>query len=240
MTTSNVAPHTFERYASNQHLQNLDGQIAAQLMFMYEKAVAFEAPVILELGTATGASTAMFTAACEKRSGRCVSVDIADCATASDSSLWQFVQQDSANIQGVLAKAPHLKAGIDVLYIDSLHTREHVTKELTGWWPYMKRDSWIIFDDVDANPYRRGQRKDNFWHEVQWSGIHDYVLEFFHSNEDSCRLSIIYGSTGLACLKKLSDMGTKPNAAAPIRHRRNTAFDVLRFRPRSFVRRLFS
>ena len=74
-------------------------------------------------------------------------------------------------------------------------TLVHVEKELTVWYPYMNELSWIYFDDVDSNPYRNGNRKDNFRREVSRDEIHDYVKSFFYANEDDLYLDIMYGST---------------------------------------------
>jgi hypothetical protein len=139
----------------------------------------------------------------------------------SDSKRWYFIQSDSTDVDNILSKAPFLKKGIDILYIDSYHTREHVEKELALWYPYMNSKSWIFFDDIDSNPYRKGNVKDSYTAEVNLDEIHEFVKSFFYANEDSLYLNMQYGSTGLACLYKLSAKGTKPNEAKPIIHRRN-------------------
>src|SRR6266542_1318030 len=212
--------HRFEEYALAEYSQCLDGKNASQLMFMYRRAMEKSSPVILELGTAKGQATTVFLQACEETLGRLVSVDIVDCSDISYSSKWQFLQSNSLNVGFILSKAPYLKDGIDILYIDSKHSRSHVEKELTSWYPYMNERSWIFFDDVDSNPYRKGNRKDDATAEVNWDEIHEYVKSFFYANEDSLYLDIMYGSTGLACLYKLSSKGTTPSKARPIVHRK--------------------
>ena len=226
---------SFEKHASREYVPGLEGEIATQLMLMYRKAVEKSSPLILELGTATGQSTAVFLQACQEKDGRLVSVDIADCSQVSDSSTWQFVQSDSTDVDFILSRAPCLKDGIDILYIDSLHRKDHVKKELTGWYPYMNKQSWIFLDDVDANPYRKGNRKDKLSWEVAWDEIHEYVQSFFYANEDSLYLSVMYGSTGLACLYKLSPKGTMPQEAKSIVHRRKNVLSMLRHSPRSML-----
>ena len=142
------------------------GRLATQLMRMYRIARVMSNPVILELGTDTGASATVFLQACEEADGRLVSVDIRDCSDVCTSSRWNFVQCDSVDIDFVLSRAPHLRDGIDILYVDSMHRKSHVEKELMGWYPFMTQGAHIFFDDVDSNPYRKGQRKDNFFAEV--------------------------------------------------------------------------
>jgi len=227
--------HRFEELASFENVPGLQGCAATQLLFMYRKSIQFHTPVILELGTATGTSTTVFLQACEEKDGRLVSVDIADCSHLSDSGKWQFVKSDSTDVESILASAPILGNGIDVLYIDSLHHKDHVEKELTSWYPYMSEKSWIFFDDVDSNPYRKGNRKDSFFSEVCCDEIHDYVKSFFYANADSTNLSIVYGSTGLACLQKSSPVGTKPIAPRHTVRRRKTPFNILRYNPRMIL-----
>ena len=99
----------------------------------------FKNPVILELGVDKGLSTTVFLQACRMKNGNLVSVDIRDCSEISDSKYWTFVQSDSTDVDNILSKAPFLKEGIDVIYIDSLHNKDHVKKELNSWYPYMKK-----------------------------------------------------------------------------------------------------
>lgn len=214
--------HAFREYADAEYAEGLNGKIATQLMRMYRRAREMRSPVVLELGTAKGASATVFLQACEETEGRLVSVDIADCSDISKSSRWQFVQSDSSKIQFILSQAPYLADGIDILYIDSLHSPDHLKKELVGWYPYLNERSWIFFDDVDSNPYRKGNRKDDVKAEAAWDEIHEYVKSFFYANEESLYLEIMYGSTGLACLLKLSPKGTIPNKEKQIIHRKRS------------------
>jgi SAM-dependent methyltransferase/predicted O-methyltransferase YrrM len=224
MITSSIKTkyHSFDEYALVEATPGLAGEVATQLMWMYRNTVEKSKPVVLELGTDQGMATTVFLQACEEKDGTLVSVDIADCSDVSGSPKWQFVQSDSVNVDYILSKAPHLNRGIDILYIDSLHTPAHVRKELTGWYPYLNAGSWIFFDDVDSHPYRKGNRKDNRSAEVAWDQIHDFVKCFFYANENSLQLNILYGSTGLACLRKLSPRGTIPANANSIPHRTNS------------------
>jgi predicted O-methyltransferase YrrM len=212
--------HTFEEYKNVEYAKGLQGKDATQLMLMYRTAKDLTNPVILELGTGKGASTTLFLQACEENNGRLVSVDIKDCSDISKSNRWKFVKSGSTDIDFILSQAPYLRNGIDILYIDSLHIKSHVEKELTGWYPFMNKGSHIFFDDVDSNPYRKGQRKDNLNDEIEWDKIREYIEEFFYSNEDDLYLDIMFGSTGLAHLYKISPIGTLPQEAKPLIHRR--------------------
>lgn len=228
--------HSFEEFESAEYTPGLDGKIATQLMFMYGKAINKKTPLILELGVDKGLSTTVFLQACEDKNGKLVSVDIKDCSDISGSERWQFVQSDSTDVEYVLSQAPELKDGIDIIYIDSMHAKDHVQKELTRWFPYMKEHSWIFFDDVDSNPYRKGNRKDHFQNEIAWRKIHDYVQAFFYSNEDHLFLNVFYGSTGLAAMHKLSPLGTVANEAKPLVNRERTALTLLKQDPQWFMK----
>ncbi|MEW6355567.1 MAG: class I SAM-dependent methyltransferase [Planctomycetota bacterium] len=220
--------HSFGDFAYSEYTPTLEGKIAANLMVMYRKAAEKIRPVILELGTGSGQSTTVFLQACEEKDGRLVSVDIVDRSDITDSSRCQFVRSDSTNIEFILSQAPHLKEGIDILYIDSLHKWEHVKKELEGWYPYMNAKSWIFAHDVDSHPYRTGSRKDNYGTELALDEILEYLQSFYYANEEDLYLSVQYGSTGLACFYKLSPKGTPPEDAEPIVHRGGSIVHMVR------------
>jgi predicted O-methyltransferase YrrM len=207
MTTQH---HTFAELLASADALGESGIAGAQLVALYREAAARSEPTILELGTETGASTTMFLQAVAENGGRVVSVDIEDCSMVADSERWIFVQADSTDVQTIITAAPTLKNGIDVLYVDSLHTRSHVRAEVEAWWPLLKEGAAVFFDDVDAAPYRAGRRKDSPTNEHNWDQIHDFILAFFHGNIAHTRLEVTYGSTGLAKLLKASAIGTYP------------------------------
>ena len=60
-------------------------------------------------------------------------------------------------------------------------------------------NSWIVFDDVDTDPYTKENRTDNY-KERFLDATHEYVKSMFYANEASLNLNFAYGSTGLACL----------------------------------------
>ncbi len=180
----------------------------AHLLTMYNEVASREQPMVLELGTRAGISTRAFLGAIhEGDGGHLVSVDIVDCSNVASSPRWTFVQSDSADIEGVLSKAPALREGIDVLYIDSVHEVHHVRKELFGFFPYVKPGGVIFFDDVDSLPYMHGRQKDNIHTEIGNRMILTLLNEVFEDNEDKLYFSLSRGSTGLARLEKRSALG---------------------------------
>ena len=172
-----------------------------------------QSPTIVELGVDKGQSTRIFlNAISEKKNSSLISIDIKDCKGAIKSDNWEFVQQDSINIDLLLSKKPILKKGIDILYIDSLHTESHVLKEIYGYFEYIKPNGVIYFDDVDSGPYMNKQRKDSINIEIGNRKILNLLEAIFRSNYSSLDFSIHQGSTGLAKFVKHSNIGDKLNA----------------------------
>ena len=195
---------------------------ALQLLELHKESFNRNNVVILELGVDKGLSTKVFLNAIkDKQKSSLISVDIRECLNKFDSSNWQFVKSDSANISYVVSQAPIIKKGIDILYIDSLHTKKHVYKELYGYFKYLNKDACIFFDDVDSTPYMRNQRKDSVGTEIANREIFELIEAVFNSNINQLNFSIIKGSTGLARLDKLSSKGEKLNKPKYIKKRRN-------------------
>ncbi|MCY3575419.1 MAG: class I SAM-dependent methyltransferase [Chloroflexi bacterium] len=129
-----------------------------------------------------------------------------------------------------MRRAPILRDGIDLIYIDSLHSARHVADLIMLWYPKVRQGGWLAFDDVDPGPYLRGQRKDNANQELAWRAIRQVIMDFFYANKDDLLLEIHYRSTGLAMMRKLAQMSKAPQPPRHIRRRRLT--------PRSVAKRL--
>ena len=206
--------------------ENSETRFAAnQLLEMHKEASRRENPIIVELGVDKGQSTRIFlNAISNKINSRLISIDIKDCKRAVESSIWEFVQQDSADIDSLLLKKPILKNGIDILYVDSMHTQSHVLKEVNAYFQYVKKDGVIYFDDIDSGPYMRGQRKDSVSTEIVNRQIFDLLQAIFRANYSSINFSTIHGSTGLAKFIKHSELGDKLNPPLFIKQRRLKIF----------------
>ena len=197
--------------------------VASQLLKMHSEVASRKSPIVLELGVDRGQSTKVFLNAInDKSSSHLISVDIRDCSHVSDSNLWTFIKMDSCKVKNILKKAPILKKGIDVIYIDSLHTPEHVFKEVYGWFPFLKKGGVIFFDDIDSNPYLRGQRKDNVGIEISNRKILELIESIFLSNLDIIDFELIKGSTGLARLEKICEKGVNLKPPKKIKKRNST------------------
>jgi predicted O-methyltransferase YrrM len=184
-----------------------------QLLELYSCAKNIDSGLILEFGVDHGQSTKCFLNAISgNQNVKLISVDVKDCGSVGlDSKQWDFIQQDSRDIESLLDKKPEIKNGIDILYIDSLHTREQVEKELYLYFPYVKQNCMIYFDDIDSNPYMQNKRKDNILAERNNREILRLLEEVFISNYESIDFNIMRGSTGLGIFKKYSSIGDQLN-----------------------------
>ena len=222
------------RYHDLQSVFDADGQpgvfgkVATQLMCLHRLVQQFDAPLVLECGVNEGWSSGVLAHACEQQAGRLVSLDVTDCSAAIDSEVWTFIQTDDAELDHVLSQVPELAQGIDIIYIDSLHSPRHVAKLIPLYYPLVKQGGYLAFDDVDPGPFMQGRRKDNANMEVVWRGIADTVLDFFHANEDDLLLQFHFGSTGLAVMQKLAPMNRTPLPARPLRRRYFTLRSIAR------------
>ncbi|MCY4525885.1 MAG: class I SAM-dependent methyltransferase [Anaerolineaceae bacterium] len=204
------------------------GKVATQLMCLHRLVREFHAPLVLECGVNEGWSSGVLAHACEQQAGRLVSLDVADCSAAIESEVWSFIRTDDADLDYVLSRAPQLAQGIDIVYIDSLHSPGHVAKLISLYYPLVKQGGYLAFDDVDPGPFMQGRRKDNANMEVVWRGIADAVLDFFLANEDDLLLEFHFGSTGLAIMKKLAPVDKPPQPARRLRRRRFTLRSLAR------------
>lgn len=195
---------------------------AKQLLYMHKEIKKISAPVILELGVDRGQSTKVFLNAINgNSSAHLISVDIRNCSNVSDSEYWTFLKMNSLDVDKIIEEAPKLKDGIDIIYIDSLHTPEHVYGEIYSWFPFLNKNGIIFFDDIDSGPYLQGQRKDNFQIEISNRKIFELIESIFISNIDILDFSILKGSTGLGILKKICSRKIELKEPKYIKKRKN-------------------
>ena len=105
---------------------------------------------VLELGTRSGVSTAALLAGVERRGGQVTSVDIEDCSQVADGHpSWSFVQTDSCDPS--LAKS-FVDPPIDMLLIDTFHSYEQSTAELSLWGLLVTPGGTICMHDTETFP----------------------------------------------------------------------------------------
>ena len=214
-----------------EYIQRLDSHLnktdesrfaAQQLLRLHKEAKLKKCPLIVELGVDRGQSTKIFLNAIDDKDGaKLISLDIKDCSKAAETSKWEFIKQDSADIKKLLINKPDIKKGIDILYVDSLHTASHVKKEIFNFFEYLNEDAFIFFDDIDSNPYMVGQRKDSFSTEITNRKIYRLLESIFRANMHQLDFDIMRGSTGLGIFKKRSKIGEKLNLPILLKERNN-------------------
>jgi predicted O-methyltransferase YrrM len=206
------------------HLSKLDESrfVAEQLLRLHQEVKLKVDPLVVELGVDKGQSTKVFLNAIEgKSNAKLISIDIKNCRSAVDAGRWEFVQQDSSDIKSLLIAKPIIKNGIDVLYVDSLHTVKHVQKEIYNFFEYLNEDAYIFFDDIDSGPYMFKQRKDSVGIEIANRKIYKLLEAIFRANIDRLDFEIMRGSTGLGVFRKRVPLGEKLNPPISLRQRNN-------------------
>ena len=208
---------------NNYALKENEARFAAKQLLTIHSEISYrKSPIVLELGVDRGQSTkVILNAIYKKKNAHLVSVDIRDCSAVSFLDSWTFVNMDSTKINDILRSAPILKKGIDIIYVDSLHTKEHVQKEIYGWFPYLKKGGVIFLDDIDSGPYMNGQRKDSVSTEIANRNIYELIETIFMSNLNIIDLSFMRGSTGLARIEKICDQKIHLNSPKILRKRSN-------------------
>jgi len=177
---------------------------------LYQKRIIFDSlmemnnPVILEFGVNTGASSSIFAYVAEKKNGYVYSIDIEDCKDVIISDNWYFLKTNDLDTKKILETFEKLIHGIDLIYIDSYHDSEHVKKLAYNWFPYLKKNGIMFFDDTDNLIYR--ERK-LIPHTVNVGEINEMVDMIYSSNHNNIVYSKTHGSSGLSSYIKINNIG---------------------------------
>ena len=158
-----------------------------------------ENPAILELGVQNGLSTKKFIDICNKNNGFLYSVDVDDCSKVSNDRRWTFIKSRDDNFNLIKSKIPK---EIDILYIDSLHEADHVSKLIYNYYYLIKVGGFIFIDDISHLPYVKNGMRNNFYCEINNQETFNILLEIYFSNYDKIDLNFSFVSSGLAIIKK--------------------------------------
>jgi predicted O-methyltransferase YrrM len=128
----------------------------AHLPMLYEAAHGN----VLELGVRAGVSTSALLAGVEAHGGHVWSVDRDDCSPVfAGHPQWTFVQADSCDWKTIGWDVPNTFAEIDLLFIDTEHTKDRTIRELTIWGPIMASGGVIMLHDTDDGSTYPGVRE---------------------------------------------------------------------------------
>ncbi len=167
---------------------------------IFDKIKEKEDLIILELGVQNGASTKRFLEICDRNKGHLYSVDIIDCSKVSDNKNWTFIQSRDDNFNLIKSKIPN---EIDILYIDSLHEANHVSKIIYGYYDLLKVGGMIFIDDISHLPYVKNGSRNNFYCEINNQETFNTILDIYFSNHKNFNLNFNFESSGLAIIKKI-------------------------------------
>ncbi len=132
----------FERY---QHYYQTQSDIQHHLGLLFSLAKGN----VIELGTRGGVSTAALLAGVERQGGHVWSVDTEDCSqVAAGHKQWTFIQADSRDPE-LPARVP---TPLDVLLIDTFHSYEQATAELSLWGLLVRPGGTICMHDPETFP----------------------------------------------------------------------------------------
>ncbi len=107
--------------------------------------------VFVELGVDPGISSRIFLHNAIKQNNYVHGFDVTDCSRHAvlNHPCYDFWQLDS--IKGAAAWYALRKA--DIVFVDSLHVKEHVLLEIEAWWPRIKLGGYMIFHDTHWKGY---------------------------------------------------------------------------------------
>lgn len=113
--------------------------------FMFAWVQKTQPRLIVETGTDRGISAAHFAVGCP--SAKVVSIDIRrECTAILDAFGFPNVETITANSVDVASRFDD--QSIDLLLLDSLHTYDHVMKEIELYVPKMREGTVVFMDDI--------------------------------------------------------------------------------------------
>lgn len=105
---------------------------------------------VVELGTRTGVSTAALLAGVERHGGHVTSVDVdpQSAGVATGHPQWAFLNASSTD----LTTRAKISEPIDLLLVDTIHTKSHVALELEVWASHVAPGGTICVHDTETFP----------------------------------------------------------------------------------------
>ncbi len=122
--------------------------LGRHLPWLYETAVSYTSPVIIELGVREGVSTSAFLRAVDQVGGHVYSCDISHPKVPmwwADTGLWTLHIGDDMTPEMLDA----LPDSADVLFIDTSHFEDHTLAELRAYVPRVRPAGLVLLHDTE-------------------------------------------------------------------------------------------
>jgi len=161
---------------------------------------------ILEFGVQKGRSTLKFLEICNNNDGHLFSADIDDCSNVSKDPRWTFIKSRDDNFEFIKSKIPNK---VDVIFLDSLHEASHVENIIYNYFDLLNKDGYFFIDDISHLPYLRNKNSNNFYCEINNKETFNKIIGIYNNNEDLFDLNFSFMSSGLAIMKKKSNLSIK-------------------------------
>ena len=158
---------------------------------------------ILEFGVQKGRSTLKFLEICNSNNGHLFSADIDDCSDVSKDPRWTFIKSRDDNFELIKTKIPNK---VDVIFLDSLHEASHVENIVYNYFDLLNKDGYFFIDDISHLPYLKNKNSNNFYCEINNKETFNKIIGIYNNNEDLFDLNFSFMSSGLAIMKKKSNL----------------------------------
>jgi predicted O-methyltransferase YrrM len=158
---------------------------------------------ILEFGVQKGRSTLKFLEICNSNNGHLFSADIDDCSDVSKDPRWTFIKSRDDNFELIKTKIPNK---VDVIFLDSLHEASHVENIVYNYFDLLNKDGYFFIDDISHLPYLKNRNSNNFYCEINNKETFNKIIGIYNNNEDLFDLNFSFMSSGLAIMKKKSNL----------------------------------
>ncbi len=168
-------------------------------------------------------STSIFLKNCEEKNGFLYSVDSIDYSYHFNSKNWKFIHCKDDNYDLIEKIIPEK---FDIIYLDTIHTANHVEKILYHYFDKLNIGGIFIVDDTSPLPYLRNREKNNFSLEINNHETFQRLLEIFNSNHENLYFESSFIGTGVVKLTKLNSKKLKKSEV--LSHRRFSLTNLIR------------
>ena len=147
--------------------------------WIYQEILFEQKPdVIIECGTSHGGSALFLASICDLlNKGRVITVDIRKQPGLPEHDRIKYLSGSSTDPQVVAKVKEHINPGEKILVIlDSLHTCEHVLREMNIYGPLVSKGSYMIVEDSNLNGHPVKAE--------EVPGPMEAIYEFFKNNKE--------------------------------------------------------